>query len=318
MNNPSKPNNNIRRGVIPNILPYKLRKKAFPKYFMKDVLNWIRKHNIELGIAVNVLSVIISILGFTVAFYLIGETQTQTKAATKSASAAKKSVDLAKNVYDATVKYNDTTLERERLRAVAEIENTISQRKLDEEKAEMDKKIFIAQMNSLKQTQDRFNSENQAFLEIRNLGIDYPSVDAIPLIKLEVFNLGRGTVKIDRMRMSYEYGRIGDSSSVRKSVIRKVKLDKIERQDGYISSSSPLSKVTSWPHVNSIYFNEFREGKGIFYVHLEIAYTNLINNDKRRFTGTFSTRSINDVDFVVHYVNNETIPASKVLPSKNE
>jgi hypothetical protein len=109
----------------------------------------------------NLIGLIINSILAVVAIMVLYFTFKQTRASIESANAAIKSVELGDSVLKITKKYNDSTLKLQKENdSISSVENR--------KRFKLDSLSMTSQINSLKETQNRFELENETHVEANN------------------------------------------------------------------------------------------------------------------------------------------------------
>lgn len=238
----------------------------------------------------NKIGLIINSILAIVAIIVLYFTFKQTKASIDSSNAAIKSVELADSVLKITKLYNESTL---KLQKENEANSSMENRK----RFTLDSLSMSAQIISLKETQKRFELENETYVEANNFYFQLNDENGIPKMRWALSNLGKYPVRIvaSRCLLYYQYKTI--SSTIPQFPFT----DELKPLNLFINNLSPSLQSSDFRRLNATELFHLKSKTLIICFAGEVHYKNLITKKIRVNKFLITTESINTSSYRYEY-----------------
>lgn len=245
---------------------HKQEKKSF---FPKFIIKFVKQIIMKWQISdtINSLMAFFTFLLFLISFYSLRDTREQTK-------------------------FIDTTINKNLILTQQTLDNTVAANGIA--------------LNVIKIDSERFDKENQPYLQIQNVRWAItPIIDNFLEVKFSIVNLGNYPAKI----LSYQFDLFARVDSPRFNEMHYSKGDTLLVNKYVIRGDSVPTDVSDNQALTMQRFQEYRNTKKSFYVLGIIKYKNLINSNENEYKFKFKI-AIQDVFYGV-FAYNENEPSKE-------
>ncbi len=239
-------------------VPETTKAKRSAAYFA----NWLT----ALGITVNVI-----LIFFTIRLYR--EAVSQSQAATDAANAAIESNRIARETMETNNTFSQRNIAMQE--ADAKSGDTINKKTI-----EVAQQSLQAQINSLKETQRQFDTENMPYLECKEFTFLTFEPNKPPKIAFQIINFGKTAAKIIKYKVGFFYSPIIQFKP--QGYLATIPFDPIPA-GLYVTSQYPAVQImTANNSITQEAYNQAIAQKTVMIMCGEIDYINEINSKKRK------------------------------------
>jgi hypothetical protein len=276
---------------IPETIPVQSKTENINKEPIQVIVNIPKEEN-KTAITANRISIIGTIINLALAgltYMLFQKTIEANKTSQSSLLEAQKAVDQAKRA-------NDIAEANFKLAQIS----SASSDSINNANLELSKKSVEAQINSIKESQNRFEIENAPFLQIMYPKI-IPKLNEQFSIAYHIINISGNPAKITDMATFYSL-----TDSLPPAIPNKIPKDKFKAVNGYVIKETPIEDKFTFPGIlRKREYDMIVDRKAVVYFYPTFNYINLATNKKRTYKCGMKLVYISPEKTYVEYIYNE-------------